>query len=264
VAVCCAVQAEPVALETAHNAGGPAATAQPLLAAEGGPAGGSPDLPSAVDDLGSGGVDESWLTGHPDVVFLELLRDARESEGDSKPRLSVPMKTSRLAGPSAARATLPDDDRAGDFLRGGLFDALSPSEHLPGFVSGAREWYRAIGPETGAEGRPGQVVDAAAMTEGGRGDEPARERLVLPVIDFLRENRALIFVGCLACALLVLTFDVMRRNGRGGSQRRAAAERRLQQERRAPTAGSGAAERRTAGARRSGPDRRLPPRPAAR
>jgi hypothetical protein len=269
VALCCAVHAEPVALETAHDASEPAetagtaGTAQPILAAEGGPAGRPPELLSAID-LGSGGVDESWLTGHPDVVLLELLRVARQSEGVSKTRMGVPMKTSRLAGPSVARPTLPDDDRAEDFLRDGLFDALAPSEQLPGFISDARDWYRGIGPNTGAEGRLGQPVDAAGMTEGGRGDERARERLVLPVIHFLRENRVWIFGSCLACALLVPAFDVKRRSGRGASRRRPAAERRLQQERRAPIAGSGAAERRTAGARRSGPDRRLPPRPAAR
>jgi hypothetical protein len=261
--LCCAVQAAPVALDGPHDTSEPAVPVPQEPTAWGAPAGSRLDLPSAVD-LGGRSGDEAALPGDADGVLLGLLRDMPRHEGTAKPHVDGAVKSPQPAAGPAERSPQPGGDGSGDFMAGGLFDALASGDQQAGFGSGVREWYREIDPGAGAEAPPGGRIEGAGMAEGSR-DKPVRERLIpQPVIDFLRENRVWIFVGCLSCALLVLGFDVMRRNARGGPQRRATADRRLPMERRTSPADAAAAERRAASRRRAGPDRRSSTHPAAR
>ena len=261
LALCCAAQAAPVALETSRHDGEPAVAGSPVPTAWL-PA--NDRLESAVDP-GGGGHDEGVPGSDADGVLLGLLRDVPRNEGTSKPRVDGALTSPVPALAPATRSPLPADEGAGDIVYGGLFDALAPSDQQLGFVSEAREWYRGIGPGADAEGAPGNPVEGAGRIEGARADKPVRERLIpQPLIDFLRENRVWIFVACLGCAVLVLAFDIMRRNARGGPQRRATADRRLPLERRTSPAGAAGPDRRAASTRRSGPDRRSSPHPAPR
>lgn len=252
-----------MALEAPHDTSEPPVPPPPEITAWGVPASSRLDLPSAVD-LGGGSGDEAALPGDADGVLLGLLRDVPRSEGTSKPRVDGAVKSPEPAVGPAARSPQPGGDGGGDFMVGGLFDALASSDQQPGFVSGVREWYHGLDPGAGAEGPPSGRINGAGMTEGSR-DKPVRERLIpQSVIDFLRENRVWIFVACLGCAVLVLAFDIMRRNARGGPPRRATADRRLPLERRTSPAAAAGAERRAASPRRAGPDRRSSPHPAPR
>lgn len=227
-------------------------------AAWGLPASGRPGLPSAVD-LG----DEAALSADPDGALLGLLHDARASASTPKPRVDGAVNAPEPAVVLAMRSPLPGNE-TGDVVQGDLFDALALSDQQLDFASEVREWYRGTGPR--AERDPASDhLEGAGRPEGARRDKPARERLIpQPLVDFLRENRVWIFVACLGCALLMLAFDIMRRNARSGSQRRTTADRRLPQERRMSPASAAGAERRVASPRRSGPDRRSSPHPAPR
>ena len=256
-ALCWSTQAAPVAIETPSDDSEPAVAVSPAgpawpLSASG--------LPSAVD-LGGDSGDEAVSSDDPDGALLGLLRDVGATESAPNPRVAGAAKPPAAALP--VRSPPPGDELPAEAVEGGLFDALAPSDPHLGLVSDVREWYRGTG--AGADGASSHLIERDHRPEGVRGDKPVRERLIpQPLIDFLRENRVWIFVACLAGALFILAFDVMRRNARRGSQHRATADRHLPRDRRTPHASAAAAERRATKTRRSGPDRRSRPHPAAR